>query len=192
MILPYLLSLAGMLLRQSYLHRAGPDGNGAMLCTVAAVVLTAVGVKMTYTRLGGRYADRGQLLLALLAHAAVWLAGLFAYGAVTWLLDKIGAVVYFVATVIGLLIGIQVMGGGFGGIGGGRAGGGSEAAGEPASGIGGLPTIIYDSNNDRWQCRYRSGDHAVYFHADGREVTLYHADVSGTSANTSAGSFHWY
>ena len=60
-------------------------------------------------------------------------------------------------------------------------------------GRGALPNIIYDDGNDRRQLRRRNGDgSAVYYSDDGREVLIHLNYVSGTTANTGEGTFHWY
>lgn len=55
-----------------------------------------------------------------------------------------------------------------------------------------LPTIIYDDSNHEWKKRGTYGDQAVYYNNDGAEVTIYNTQISGTTATTSAGNFHWY
>lgn len=60
------------------------------------------------------------------------------------------------------------------------------------SGAVSMPNIIYDSSNNRWQCVGRFGSESEYRSDDGQTVRIYHADVSGSGANTSAGYFHWY
>lgn len=55
-----------------------------------------------------------------------------------------------------------------------------------------LPIFIFDDQHHTWKKRGVYGDHAIYDNDDGREVFIYHANISGTSANTSAGTFHWY
>lgn len=59
-------------------------------------------------------------------------------------------------------------------------------------GVAALPMYIYDSSNNRWQRYGVYGDHADYQSQDGDTVTIYNADVSGNTASTSAGNFHWY
>ena len=58
----------------------------------------------------------------------------------------------------------------------------------------GMPDIIYDSNNDQWICSQRYSDGTYdYRSADGsRTIRIYHAEISGSGANTSEGYFHWY
>ena len=56
-----------------------------------------------------------------------------------------------------------------------------------------LPNIIFDDANDRWRLRHRNGDgSAIYYSDDGREVLIHLNYVSGTTANTGEGAFHWY
>lgn len=60
-------------------------------------------------------------------------------------------------------------------------------------GRGTLPNIIFDDGNNRWQLRYRNGDgSAIYYNDDGREVLIHLNYISGTTANTGEGTFHWY
>jgi len=55
-----------------------------------------------------------------------------------------------------------------------------------------MPNIVYDSANNRYRLVNRFSGHAVYQDDDGNTVTIYHADVTGSTATTSAGNFHWY
>ena len=57
-----------------------------------------------------------------------------------------------------------------------------------------LPQYIYDGNNQVWSRVYRSptGECRYRCEADGREIYIHHANVRGSFANTSEGSFHWY
>lgn len=55
-----------------------------------------------------------------------------------------------------------------------------------------IPSIVYDSGNNRWQRRGIYGDHAEYYNDNGNTVTIWNAEISGSSANTSAGTLHWY
>ena len=55
-----------------------------------------------------------------------------------------------------------------------------------------LPTIVYDEQNNQWNCLRRNDGEAEYQSKDGRTVHIYHTEISGTTANTSAGVFHWY
>ena len=55
-----------------------------------------------------------------------------------------------------------------------------------------LPTIIYDQENNPWTCLNREGEEAEYQSKDGRTVRIRHTEISGTSANTNVGMFHWY
>ena len=68
----------------------------------------------------------------------------------------------------------------------------SPAYGDTTYDLSRMPSIVYDSGNNRWQRRGIYGDHAVYYNDDGNEVTIWNAEVSGSSANTSAGTLHWY
>lgn len=55
-----------------------------------------------------------------------------------------------------------------------------------------LPAIVYDDSNHEWKKRGTYGDHVVYYNNDGVEVAIYNTQISGTTATTSAGNFHWY
>lgn len=55
-----------------------------------------------------------------------------------------------------------------------------------------MPNIIYDEGNNRWQLQHRAGDHVIYHNDEGRETTIYSGHISGSSAQTDAGHFHWY
>ena len=55
-----------------------------------------------------------------------------------------------------------------------------------------IPFIVYDDSGHQWKRRGIFGDHAVYYNANGDEVTIYSAQVSTNSASTSAGTLHWY
>ena len=58
--------------------------------------------------------------------------------------------------------------------------------------LGRMPNIIYDSSNNPWHKSWGSPDHVTYHNDQGQEVTIYSGQVSGSSAQTSAGHFHWY
>lgn len=55
-----------------------------------------------------------------------------------------------------------------------------------------MPSIVYDDSNRPWKRRGIFSGHAEYYNDDGDTVIIYHADISGNSANTSAGTVHWY
>ncbi len=56
-----------------------------------------------------------------------------------------------------------------------------------------MPYIIYDSSNNEWRKQYSNGREVVYREKEsGNLVTIYSGQVSGSSAQTSAGHFHWY
>ena len=55
-----------------------------------------------------------------------------------------------------------------------------------------LPDTIYDERNNAWESLGVFGDHAEYQSNDGRRVSIYHANISGSNANTNAGNFHWW
>lgn len=70
--------------------------------------------------------------------------------------------------------------------------GAASTAGTGEFNLSSIPVIVYDDSNRQWKRRGIYGDHAVYYNVDGGEVTIYSAQVSGSSANTSAGTLHWY
>lgn len=55
-----------------------------------------------------------------------------------------------------------------------------------------MPNTIYDSSNNRWHKNWGGRDHVTYHNDQGQEVIIYSGQVSGSSAQTSAGHFHWY
>lgn len=55
-----------------------------------------------------------------------------------------------------------------------------------------LPSIVYDDGNNRWQRVGIYGSQAVYHNDDGQEITIFHAEISRSSALTNAGTLHWY
>ena len=55
-----------------------------------------------------------------------------------------------------------------------------------------MPNDIYDDNNRRYMLQGVYGDHADYRSEDtGETITLYHTSISGNTANTNLGNFHW-
>ncbi len=58
--------------------------------------------------------------------------------------------------------------------------------------ISNLPVIIYDDSNSRWQIQSKNGDSATYESDTGQRVTIYNAQISGSTAVTNVGNFHWY
>ena len=55
-----------------------------------------------------------------------------------------------------------------------------------------MPSIIYDDGNNRWQRVGIYGSQAVYHNDDGQEITIFHAEISRSSALTNVGTLHWY
>ena len=55
-----------------------------------------------------------------------------------------------------------------------------------------LPSIVYDDGNNRWQRVGIYGSQAVYHNDDGQEITIFHAEISRSSALTNVGTLHWY
>ena len=67
-----------------------------------------------------------------------------------------------------------------------------EVSGSGGSGVNALPDTIYDERNNAWESLGVFGVHAEYQSNDGRRVSIYHANISGSNANTNAGNFHWW
>ena len=62
-----------------------------------------------------------------------------------------------------------------------------------AAAVTNLPTIIYDSSQQAWYKQYAVAGNAVYRSQEtGSEITIRHAEISGSGANTDAGYFYWY
>ncbi|XCP83864.1 hypothetical protein ABXS75_12375 [Roseburia hominis] len=174
MILAYILSFLGMLSWQW-----GAHNELGMAGKLVGIVLLVVAVIKTVSALGGKFADKKSLLGYFGGHAAIWIAGMFLYEYILGLL-----------TIVGVLIGI-VLFGNFSSGSGGRNTDEERTAGSESN-LSLMPVIIYDDSNGQWKRRGIFGDHAVYYNNDGGEVTIYSAQVSGNSASTSAGTFHWY
>lgn len=178
LIVPYFLTFLGLMVDSAHDFPA------------FAVVFTAAGVLWTVGR--GLVKESGGKVIALTValHGAIWL--LFKFKP-----EMLGAAI---GIAIGLAFAAPVALIGWSAIirplffGGSSApafrGGAEDAA---PGGRGTLPNIIYDDSNARWQLRRRNGDgSAVYYSDDGREVLIHLNYVSGTTANTGEGTFHWY
>lgn len=133
-------------------------------------------------------AKRFALIASLISHPVMWYLGL--HHGMT-LFDIFGIIVLAWADlvigyyVIMLCIAMTM----------GPAAGAIFAVGRSVSGkseLSAMPFIVYDDSNGQWKRRGIFGDHAIYYNGRGNEVTIYAAQVSGNSANTSAGTFHWY
>lgn len=174
MIFAYVLSFLGMLAWQWGVRNAhGMEGK------IVGIVLLVAAIIKTVSAIGGRYADKKDLLFKLVGHAIIWIAGMFLYDYIVGLI-----------TIVCLLIGINI----FGNFSFGRKNQNYDV-GETDRGefdLASMPTIVYDDSNRQWKRRSIYGDHAVYYNNEGGEVTVYSAQVSGNSANTSAGTLHWY
>ena len=172
MVIAYILSVLGMLALQWGVHtRQG--GAGILL----GAVLLVIALVKTARDLGGVHADKKQLLIYLGIHAAIWVAGALLYEFILGVL-----------IVVGVLIVGAVFFGGAPSVG--RSGDEKQAVDE--FDLSRMPTIVYDDSNRTWKKRGVFGDHIVYYNNDGGEVTIYSGQISGTTANTSAGTFHWY
>ncbi len=178
MVIAYILSVLGMLALQWGVHtRQG--GAGILL----GAVLLVIALVKTARDLGGVHADKKQLLIYLGIHAAIWVAGALLYEFILGVL-----------IVVGVLIVGAVFFGGAPSVG--RSGAVERPEDEEGPGDGydlsRMPTIVYDDSNRQWKKRDVFGDHIVYYNNDGGEVTIYSGQISGTTANTDAGTFHWY
>lgn len=172
MILAYVLSFVGMLAWQ-WGVRAELGGAGKLL----GIVFAVIALWRTFSELGGRYADRRDLLTHLGIHAAIWVAGMFLYKYIMGLI-----------TIIGVIIGIGIFGGAFGSSDGKT--GSQESAG--GNGLGAMPGIIYSEGNHQWTKRYSGGDHVVYSDKNGNEIVIRHAEVNGGNIMTDQGFFQSY
>lgn len=178
LIVPYFLTFLGLMVDSAHDFPA------------FAVVFTAAGVLWTAGR--GLVKESGGKVIAFTValHGAIWL--LFKFKP-----EMLGAAI---GIVIGLAFAAPVALIGwnvvirplfFGGSSASAFRGGAEDAGPRDRGT--LPNIIFDDANARWQLRHRNGDgSAVYYSDDGREVLIHLNYVSGTTANTGEGTFHWY
>lgn len=175
MILAYILSFLGMLAWQ-WGVRAEFGGAGKAL----GVIFAVVALWKTFKELGGRYADKKDLLIHLGIHAAIWVAGMLLYEYILGLI-----------TIIGFIIGCMIFTNSFGSSDSRNTSGDKAAAGDEYD-ISRIPTIVYDDNNQQWKRRGVFGDHAVYYNSNGDEVTIYSGQISGSGATTSAGNLHWY
>lgn len=166
-VIPYFLTFLGLVI------------DGAHHFLAMAIILTVIGVIWTGIACMTRdYSNKG-IAIAEGVHAVIWLMfKVFpAFGA-KLLGGFIGLVI---AALIILLFVVFVMGGGD-----------EEKKTSGGGGTPSMPNIIYDDNNNRWQLSHRNGGGESVYHNDaGQEVHIYHQNVSGTNANTSAGNFHW-
>ena len=165
-IIPYVLTIIGIVIDDAHNFPA------------MAIILTVVGVIWTAIRSRAKSYDKKGMLLAVGGHGLIWL--LFR------VFPNFGAKV--IGTSIGILVSILIVAfvwAYF--IGPSSTGSRSKA---PAR----LPDIIYDSNNEQWICsmRYKDGTYDYRSQDGSRSVRIYHAEISGTGANTSEGYFHWY
>lgn len=167
-IIPYVLTLIGIVI-DSVHNFPG-----------MAITLTVVGVVWTGIRgLAKRYEKKG-LILSLAGHGLIWL--LFR------VFPKVG--VGIVSTLIQILVSIMILAAAwiyvlspmF-----------SDSKSSGSRKVSGMPDIIYDSNNEQWICSNRYSDGTYdYRNGNGRTIRIYHAEISGSGANTSEGYFHWY
>lgn len=178
LIIAYALTIVGLIF-------AGVHDFAGM-----GIFLTAIGVVITLVHgLRAKYKPVA-LVAALAVHAALWIVPNFSPELVGKLIGAAIGIPIAAALVIGVLLPlVQSM---FG----------SEQPAAPARpeqqetpgefDITALPDIVYDSNNQQWQRYGVYGDHVLYRSADGQEVNVYNAQISGKSANTDKGSLHWY
>ena len=180
LIVPYFLTFLGLMT------------GSAQDFPAFAVFLTFIGVVWTLVRGLAKHSGFKVILLQEAIHAALWLLVNFrpellgkAIGLVIGLAVAIPlavvAYVYFIGPLFSGTLGD-----------GDRAPAGAEPA--AAGGAELLPQYIYDGDNNRWTMVYRNdnGECRYRCEADNREVYLHHASVSGKSAQTSEGHFHWY
>lgn len=141
-----------------------------------------------------RLAKRLALLLSLISHPIIWYIGLHYAGSIATVFLVIVFVFLnlFIWSYAATFIGLVFLG---------RAGkprfsadadADDKLSSSDAFSLEQLPFIVYDDNNDQWKRRGIYGDHAVYYNNSGDETIIYSAQVSGSSANTSAGTLHWY
>ena len=178
LIVPYFLTFLGLMVDSAHDFPA------------FAVVFTVAGVLWTAGRGLAKESGGKVIALTVALHGVIWL--LFKFKP-----EMLGAAI---GIVIGLAFAVPVALIGwsvvirplfFGGSSAPAFRGGAEDA--APGGRGTLPNIIYDDSNARWQLRRRNGDgSAVYYSDDGREVLIHLNYVSGTTANTGEGTFHWY
>ncbi len=165
-IIPYVLTILGIVIDDAHNFPA------------MAVVLTVVGVIWTGIRgLSKKYQMKG-MLLAVGGHGLIWL--LFR------VFPNFGARI--IGTVIGLLVAILIVAVVW------YYFSGSTSTGNRTKNSRRLPDIIYDNNNEQWFCsaRYSDGTYDYRSKDGSRTIRIYHAEISGSGANTSEGYFHWY
>ena len=170
-IIPYVLTLIGIVIDTAHNFPA------------MAAFLTVVGVIWTAIRsLVKRYKWKG-FLLALGGHGLIWL--LFRG------FPNVG--IGLVSTLIGILVSIMIIAFAWVYILGPMF---SSSNGKSSSSAASnrLPDIIYDDNNQQWYCsqRYKDGTYDFRSQDGSRTIRIYHAEISGSGANTSEGYFHWY
>jgi hypothetical protein len=171
LITPYVLTLIGIVI------------NSVHDFPAMAVVLTVVGVLWTSLRCLLHKMQGKEFLIYVGGHGLIWL-----------LFDVFpGMGMKLVSTLLGILVSIviiavawiYVLSPMFSN---------SDGKRSNSSRSNVLPDVIYDSNNNQWFCSQRySGGVYDYRSADGsRTIRIYHAEISGSGANTSEGYFHWY
>ncbi len=184
---PYILTLIGMFLRQWYVNIISPEGGAVTFLTIVGVILTALGMRLTYVDHGGKYADKKEMGIRLGIHGAIWLLGLLLFGAVAWVLDKI---VRVAALIVGLVIAYFLFGS--------FSGGGSQSSRssddgvyEGPGGLSSMPNIMF-SDGTQWRLYERGGDYVTYRSDSGSTVTIRSASVSGGIISTDQGTFQTY
>jgi hypothetical protein len=168
---PYVLTLMGVIFKTVH------DFTGM------AVLLTVIGV--VWTGIGGLVKDYSKkaLLISEAVHALIWIGLVYFPGLVGNLLGGvIGLLVAFVVAVLAYIYIIEPI------FSSGKKEKPGEAVQEAAEVI---PGVIFDQNNNRWQCQGVYGDHAVYYDDSGRQTIIYHGMISGTQAINNDGVFHW-
>lgn len=156
-------------------------GFATGLFTGLAVILTVIGVLKTLIKGEGTAGKLGGVAV----HGAIWLVGTVLLRIIVPIV--IVVVLAFIVLQFVLKIDVLSMIG--------RLFEGAAAASEKQAGedpLQALPAIIYDSENVQYMKQGYYGDHVEYAADGGRTLTIYHADISGSSAQTNAGTIHWY
>jgi hypothetical protein len=165
-IIPYVLTIIGIVIDDAHNFPA------------MATLLTVVGVIWTVIRSLAKRYDKKGMLLAVGGHGLIWL--------LLRVFPNFGAKV--IGTSIGILVSILIVAFVWAYF------SGSISTGKSTKASNRLPDIIYDSNNEQWICsmRYKDGTYDYRSQDGSRSIRIYHAEISGTGANTSEGYFHWY
>lgn len=168
-IIPYVLTLIGIVIDNVHNFPA------------MATFLTVVGVAWTGIRgLIKKYEKKG-LILALAGHGLIWLLFKVFPNVGVGLVSVV--IQILVSILILAVVWIYVLSPTL-----------SDSKSSNSGKVRGMPNIIYDDNNEQWICSNRYSDGTYdYRSKDGKStIRIYHAEISGSGANTSEGYFHWY